>query len=93
MAAAHPRGNPFLRMRDGLGGEMLAEFFGTFILVALGDGSVGDERMRNLITVVGGKLTTHRSLAEQAVDLVFESLGRALSGISPAGQPATRWPV
>ena len=32
--------NPFLPMRARLGGEMLAEFFGTFILLALGDGSV-----------------------------------------------------
>jgi len=32
--------NPFLRLRAGLGGEMLAEFFGTFILIALGDGAV-----------------------------------------------------
>jgi glycerol-3-phosphate dehydrogenase len=35
-----------------------------------------DERIRNLISVVGGKLTTHRSLAEEAVDLIFETLGR-----------------
>jgi glycerol uptake facilitator protein len=32
--------NPFLRLRAGLGGEMLAEFFGTFILIVLGDGAV-----------------------------------------------------
>jgi len=36
-----------------------------------------DEHLRNLISVVGGKLTTHRSLAEQAVDLVFATLGRS----------------
>jgi glycerol-3-phosphate dehydrogenase len=36
-----------------------------------------DERIRNLISVVGGKLTTHRSLAEEAVDLIFETVGRA----------------
>jgi glycerol-3-phosphate dehydrogenase len=35
-----------------------------------------DQHLRNVISVVGGKLTTHRSLAEQAVDLVFETLGR-----------------
>ncbi|HYZ54790.1 MAG TPA: aquaporin, partial [Streptosporangiaceae bacterium] len=35
-----PRTTPFARLRAGLGGEMLAEFFGTFILVLLGDGSV-----------------------------------------------------
>jgi glycerol uptake facilitator protein len=32
--------NPFLRLRAGLGGEMLAEFFGTLVLITLGDGSV-----------------------------------------------------
>lgn len=31
---------PFTRLRRGLGGEMLAEFFGTFVLLLLGDGSV-----------------------------------------------------
>jgi glycerol uptake facilitator protein len=35
-----PRSTPFMRMRATLGGEMLAEFFGTFILILLGDGSV-----------------------------------------------------
>lgn len=30
----------------------------------------------NLISVVGGKLTTYRSLAEECVDLVFRKLGR-----------------
>lgn len=30
--------------------------------------------VRNLISVVGGKLTTYRSLAEQTVDLVFKKL-------------------
>jgi glycerol uptake facilitator protein len=35
-----PRNTPFSRLRAGLGGEMLAEFFGTFILLLLGDGSV-----------------------------------------------------
>jgi glycerol uptake facilitator protein len=34
-----PRTTPFTRLRAGLGGEMLAEFFGTFMLVLLGDGS------------------------------------------------------
>jgi glycerol uptake facilitator protein len=40
MAVTRESTNPFLRMRAGLGGEMLAEFFGTFVLIALGDGSV-----------------------------------------------------
>lgn len=36
-----------------------------------------DERLRNLVSVIGGKLTTHRSLAEEAVDMVFDDLGRS----------------
>jgi glycerol uptake facilitator protein len=35
-----PRTTPFARLRAGLVGEMLAEFFGTFMLLLLGDGSV-----------------------------------------------------
>jgi glycerol-3-phosphate dehydrogenase len=31
---------------------------------------------KNLLSIVGGKLTTYRSLAEECVDLVFERLGR-----------------
>jgi glycerol-3-phosphate dehydrogenase len=31
----------------------------------------------NLFSIVGGKLTTYRSLAEQTVDLVFKQLGRS----------------
>jgi glycerol-3-phosphate dehydrogenase len=33
-------------------------------------------RVDNLFSIVGGKLTTYRSLAEQAVDLVFQTLER-----------------
>ena len=33
-------------------------------------------RLRNLLSIVGGKLTTYRSLAEECVDLVFRKLGR-----------------
>lgn len=33
---------------------------------------------RGLLSVVGGKLTTHRSLAEEVVDLVSSSLGRSV---------------
>ena len=33
-------------------------------------------QLKNLVTIVGGKLTTYRSLAEQCVDLVFRKLGR-----------------
>jgi glycerol-3-phosphate dehydrogenase len=32
--------------------------------------------LRGLFSVVGGKLTTYRSLAEEAVDLIFRTLGR-----------------
>lgn len=32
-------------------------------------------RMKNLISIVGGKLTTYRSLAEECVDLLFRKLG------------------
>jgi len=46
-----------------------------------------DQRTRNLITVVGGKLTTHRSLAEQATDLVFETLGRRPPRCRTAEEP------
>jgi glycerol-3-phosphate dehydrogenase len=33
-------------------------------------------RLRNLLSIVGGKLTTYRSLAEECVDLVFRKLGK-----------------
>jgi len=33
-------------------------------------------QLKNLISIVGGKLTTYRSLAEECVDLVFRKLGR-----------------
>jgi len=33
-------------------------------------------RLKNLISIVGGKLTTYRSLAEECVDLVFRKLGK-----------------
>ena len=36
-----PRTTPFTRLRAGLGGEMIAEFFGTFILVLLVPAIVG----------------------------------------------------
>lgn len=34
-------------------------------------------RFKNLFSLVGGKLTTYRSLAEEVVDLVFSKLGRS----------------
>jgi glycerol-3-phosphate dehydrogenase len=42
---------------------------------------------RGLISVVGGKLTTYRELAEQCVDLVLSKLGRAAVRSRTAGVP------
>lgn len=36
------------------------------------------KHLTNLLSIVGGKLTTYRSLSEQAVDLVFRKLGRPI---------------
>jgi glycerol-3-phosphate dehydrogenase len=33
-------------------------------------------RLPNLLSIVGGKLTTYRSLAEECVDLIFKKLGK-----------------
>jgi glycerol-3-phosphate dehydrogenase len=33
-------------------------------------------QLQNLLSIVGGKLTTYRSLAEECVDLIFRKLGR-----------------
>jgi len=33
-------------------------------------------RLPNLLSIVGGKLTTYRSLAEECVDLIFQKLGK-----------------
>jgi len=33
-------------------------------------------RLPNLLSIVGGKLTTYRSLAEECVDLIFQNLGK-----------------
>jgi glycerol uptake facilitator protein len=56
LARLTTRGNPFRRLRRGLAGEMLAEYFGTLVLVLLGDGSVA-------VSVVGlpgsGRQTLH----------------------------------
>jgi glycerol-3-phosphate dehydrogenase len=35
-------------------------------------------QVANLFSIVGGKLTTYRSLAEEVVDLVFKNLGRTI---------------
>jgi glycerol-3-phosphate dehydrogenase len=42
-------------------------------------------QLPNLLSIVGGKLTTYRSLAEECVDLIFQKLGRA----SPPCRTAT----
>lgn len=42
-------------------------------------------QLNNLLSIVGGKLTTYRSLAEECVDLIFRKLGRS----SPACATAT----
>jgi glycerol-3-phosphate dehydrogenase len=44
-------------------------------------------RARGLISIVGGKLTTYRELAEQCVDLVLRKLGRAAVGSQSAEMP------
>jgi glycerol-3-phosphate dehydrogenase len=33
-------------------------------------------QLPNLLSIVGGKLTTYRSLAEECVDLIFQKLGK-----------------
>jgi glycerol-3-phosphate dehydrogenase len=44
-------------------------------------------RARGLFSVVGGKLTTYRSLAEGAVDLIFKQLGKASPPCATASTP------
>lgn len=44
-------------------------------------------RFENLWSIVGGKLTTYRSLAEEAVDRVFKKLKRSPPGCVTARQP------
>lgn len=39
---------------------------------------------KNLLSIVGGKLTTYRSLAEECVDLIFRKLGRQASPCTTA---------
>lgn len=45
------------------------------------------EPARGLISIVGGKLTTFRSLAEETVDAVAKSLGRDLPRAGTAAEP------
>ncbi|HSD47421.1 MAG TPA: glycerol-3-phosphate dehydrogenase/oxidase [Pyrinomonadaceae bacterium] len=44
-------------------------------------------RFENVVTVVGGKLTTYRSLAEECVDLVLRRLGHKSSRSETATRP------
>jgi glycerol-3-phosphate dehydrogenase len=44
-------------------------------------------KLRNLISIVGGKLTTYRSLAEECVDLVFRKLERPSPPCTTAKKP------
>jgi glycerol-3-phosphate dehydrogenase len=44
-------------------------------------------QVTNLFSIVGGKLTTYRSLAEEAVDLVFKELGKSIVKCSTAKVP------
>lgn len=44
-------------------------------------------QFKNLFSIVGGKLTTYRSLAEETVDLVFNRLGRSVPACLTAEKP------
>jgi glycerol-3-phosphate dehydrogenase len=44
-------------------------------------------KFNNLLSLVGGKLTTYRSLAEETTDLVFEKLGRTAPACLTAEEP------
>ncbi len=47
--------------------------------------------VEGLLSIVGGKLTTYRHLAEQAVDAVYGKLGRDVPGVLDGGPAASRW--
>lgn len=44
-------------------------------------------RFKNLLSILGGKLTTYRSLAEECVDLAFQKLGRKAPPCKTAHSP------
>ena len=46
-----------------------------------------DLNSRNLFSIVGGKLTTYRSLSEEAVDLIFKKLQRTSPVCTTASEP------
>jgi glycerol-3-phosphate dehydrogenase len=71
--------------------DVVASFAGLRALAAAGDGRVPSSVSRDevivesgsgLISIAGGKLTTHREIAERIVDRVVSALGRE-SGRSP----------
>ncbi|HWX41853.1 MAG TPA: glycerol-3-phosphate dehydrogenase [Blastocatellia bacterium] len=43
-----------------------------------------DGSINGLLSIIGGKLTTYRSLAEQVVDLIFKQLGKSAPGCKTA---------
>ena len=47
--------------------------------------------IKNLLSIVGGKLTTYRSLAEECVDLIFRKLGKPSPPCTTAEKPLTRF--
>jgi glycerol-3-phosphate dehydrogenase len=47
----------------------------------------GHGKPRNLFSIIGGKLTTYRSLSEEAVDLVFRTLGRKVPRSKSKDEP------
>jgi glycerol-3-phosphate dehydrogenase len=55
---------PLPRVAEGQAGAVTRRHF------------IKPSRVRGLFSVVGGKLTTYRSLAAEAVDLIFRTLGR-----------------
>jgi glycerol-3-phosphate dehydrogenase len=76
--------------------SVLYSYSGVRPLPASGEGDPGGITRRHFIhkhalhglfSVIGGKLTTYRSLSEQAVDTVFKSLGRSVpacaTGVTP----------
>ena len=58
-----------------------------------------EDGLRGLLSIVGGKLTTYRELAEQTVDLVLNQLGRSAIPSRtadvplPGGRTETSWPA
>ncbi|MGH9759588.1 MAG: FAD-dependent oxidoreductase, partial [Blastocatellia bacterium] len=50
-------------------------------------GEMAGPAVQGLISIVGGKLTTYRSLAEQAVDLIFKKLDRSAPRCLTADEP------